>query len=109
MRSRSPGSPRTPRGSRAPPYFARELGIAEDGDDKPSELRPIAPSAAPSRGQSRSRNSSMNGRLGADDFEFGRILGEGSYSTVRLVVFMISLNVILSEVIGHAGETPCDW
>ncbi|KAF7792360.1 hypothetical protein EIP86_003396 [Pleurotus ostreatoroseus] len=81
MRSRSPGSPRTPRGSRAPAYLARELGISEDGEDKPSELRPMP---APSRGQSRSRNSSVNGRLSAEDFEFGRILGEGSYSSVML-------------------------
>lgn len=87
MRSRSPASPRTPRGSRAPAYLARELGIAEteDADDQPSELRPMP--AAPSRGQSRSRNSSVNGRLCSDDFEFGRILGEGSYSTVRVGVW----------------------
>lgn len=32
--------------------------------------------------KSKSRSSSANGRLSADDFEFGDILGEGSYSTV---------------------------
>ncbi len=78
MRSRSPQSPRTPKGSRPPAYLARELGVPEE-DDKPTELR--AP-PTPSRGQSRSRNSSINGRISADDFEFGRVLGEGSYSTV---------------------------
>ena len=31
----------------------------------------------------RSRTDSVNGRFGADDFNFGDILGEGSYSTVR--------------------------
>ncbi|PSR71767.1 hypothetical protein PHLCEN_2v12371 [Hermanssonia centrifuga] len=80
MRSRSPQSPRTPKGSRPPAYLARELGVPEE-DDKPTELR--AP-PTPSRGQSRSRNSSINGRISADDFEFGRVLGEGSYSTVML-------------------------
>ncbi|KAF8265042.1 hypothetical protein EI94DRAFT_1590194, partial [Lactarius quietus] len=32
--------------------------------------------------KSNSRNSSVNGRLSADDFEFGDILGEGCYFTV---------------------------
>ncbi|CCL99842.1 uncharacterized protein FIBRA_01866 [Fibroporia radiculosa] len=81
VRSRSPQSPTTPRGSRPPAYLARELGLAESADDEPSELRPPT-----SRAQSKSRNSSVNGRIGitADDFEFVRTLGEGSYSTVML-------------------------
>lgn len=83
MRSRSPQSPRTPtRGSRPPAYLAREMGITEDSEDRATELR--APTTQQSRGPSRSRNSSVNGRIGADDFDFGRVLGEGSYSTVML-------------------------
>ena len=78
VRSRSPQSPQTPRNSKPPAYLARELGIPDDSEDKPTELRP----PAPPRGQPRSRNSSVNGRISADDFEFGRVLGEGSYSTV---------------------------
>ncbi|KZT65974.1 kinase-like protein [Daedalea quercina L-15889] len=80
-RTRSPQSPSTPRSSRPPAYLARELGLADERDDGPSELRPPS-----SRNPSQSRNSSVNGRVAttADDFEFGRVLGEGSYSTVML-------------------------
>ncbi|KAI8992856.1 kinase-like protein [Trametes punicea] len=74
FRSRSPQSPTTPRGSRPPAYLTRELGVPDE--DQPA-LRPPA-----SRAQSKSRNSSVNGRLTADDFEFLDELGEGSYSTV---------------------------
>ncbi|KAI0093000.1 kinase-like domain-containing protein [Irpex rosettiformis] len=81
MRSKSPGSPRTPRGSRAPAYLAREMGISEEENDKPSELKPPQ---MPAASQPRSRNSSVNGCISAQDFDFGRILGEGSYSTVML-------------------------
>ncbi|KAI0356286.1 kinase-like protein [Trametes cingulata] len=74
LRSRSPQSPTTPRGSRPPAYLTRELGIP---DEDQTALKPPA-----SRAQSKSRNSSVNGRLTADDFEFLDELGEGSYSTV---------------------------
>ncbi|TFK92034.1 kinase-like protein [Polyporus arcularius HHB13444] len=73
LRSRSPQSPTTPRGSRPPAYLTRELGQPED------ELRPPQ-----SRAQSKSRNSSVNGRMSVDDFEFKEELGQGSYSTVWL-------------------------
>ncbi|KAI0365672.1 kinase-like protein [Pilatotrama ljubarskyi] len=75
LRSRSPQSPTTPRGSRPPAYLTRELGIPDE--DQAAALKPPA-----SRAQSKSRNSSVNGRLTADDFEFLDELGEGSYSTV---------------------------
>ncbi|KAH9940458.1 kinase-like protein [Epithele typhae] len=55
LRSRSPQSPTTPRGSRPPAYLTRELTIP---DEDPSPLRPPA-----SRPQSKSRNSSVNGRM----------------------------------------------
>ncbi|EIW62607.1 kinase-like protein [Trametes versicolor FP-101664 SS1] len=74
LRSRSPHSPTTPRGSRPPAYLTRELGVQEDDQ---TALKPPA-----SRAPSKSRNSSVNGRLTADDFEFLDELGEGSYSTV---------------------------
>ena len=86
LRSRSPQSPSTPRGSRPPAYLARELGVSEDSDGSPTELRPpeIRPSA--SRAQSKSRNSSVNGRgVSASDFKFGKQLGQGSYSTVSKI------------------------
>ncbi|KAI0745389.1 kinase-like protein [Earliella scabrosa] len=76
LRSRSPQSPTTPRGSRPPAYLTRELGYPED--DSPV-LRPPA-----SRTQSKSRNNSVNGRMTVDDFEFREELGQGSYSTVWL-------------------------
>ena len=79
MRSKSPGSPNTPRGSRGPAYLARELGITREEDDKPGELKPPQ---MPAAAQPRSRTSSVNGRISAQDFDFGRVLGEGSYSTV---------------------------
>ena len=87
IRSKSPQSPSTPRGSKPPAYLARELGIAEDSaEDKPTELKPPA-----SRAPSRSRNSSVNGRISASDFEFGRVLGEGSYSEVRGYTALLSV------------------
>ena len=77
-RSRSPGGPPTPKASRPPAYITRELGIAEQSPESP-----FGRSRANSK--SKSRSSSANGRLSAEDFEFGDILGEGSYSTVRFL------------------------
>ena len=77
-RSRSPGGPPTPKASRPPAYITRELGIA---DQSPESIW----GRSRANSKSKSRSSSANGRLSADDFEFGDILGEGSYSTVRLI------------------------
>lgn len=74
-RSRSPGGPPTPKASRPPAYITRELGIADQPIDSPA-------GRSRANSKSKSRSSSVNGRLSADDFEFGDILGEGSYSTV---------------------------
>ncbi|KAH9967666.1 kinase-like domain-containing protein [Lactifluus volemus] len=74
-RSRSPGGPPTPKASRPPAYITRELGIA---DQSPESIW----GRSRANSKSKSRSSSANGRLSADDFEFGDILGEGSYSTV---------------------------
>ena len=77
-RSRSPVGPPTPKASRPPAYITRELGIADQPPDSPA-------SRSRANSKSKSRSSSANGRLSADDFEFGDILGEGSYSTVRFL------------------------
>ncbi|KAF8257988.1 kinase-like domain-containing protein [Lactarius quietus] len=66
---------RRPRASRPPAYITRELGIAEQPLDSPANR-------SPANSKSKSRSRSANGRLSTDDFEFGDILGEGSYSTV---------------------------
>ena len=79
-RSRSPGGPPTPKASRPPAYITRELGIVVQHVDALSGR-----SRANSKSKSKSRSSSANGRLSADDFEFGDVLGEGSYSTVRTI------------------------
>jgi 3-phosphoinositide dependent protein kinase-1 len=81
-RSRSPKPPATPRASRPPQYLSKELGISVADEDP----RHSPPRAIQSRAQSktRTRTDSFNGnKFGADDFNFGDILGEGSYSTVR--------------------------
>ncbi|KAF8258082.1 hypothetical protein EI94DRAFT_1816182 [Lactarius quietus] len=80
--SKSPRGPPTHEASQPPAYITRELGIAE---------QPLASPANRSRAnpKSKSRSSSENGRLGADDFEFGHLLGEGSYSTVRFLSFFV--------------------
>ncbi|THH20791.1 hypothetical protein EW146_g648 [Bondarzewia mesenterica] len=80
-RSRSPAVPTTPRSTRPPAYLARELGLP----DEPPELLHQQHTAR-AQSKSKSRSSSVNGRLSAEDFEFGEILGEGSYSTVLHVV-----------------------
>ncbi|OBZ67282.1 3-phosphoinositide-dependent protein kinase 1 [Grifola frondosa] len=55
LRSRSPQSPTTPRGSRPPAYLARELGLAEEDADRPTALNP-----PPANIQCRSRDNSVN-------------------------------------------------
>lgn len=81
-RSRSPHSPATPR-PRPLPYLAKEL-VPEDPSDSLYDLKPTTSSRVQSRAQSKagSRNSSVNGRFTADDFQLGDTLGEGSYSSV---------------------------
>ncbi|KAH9961494.1 kinase-like domain-containing protein [Russula dissimulans] len=74
-RSRSPGGPPTPKASRPPAYITRELGLADQS------LNALA-GRSRANSKSKSRSSSANGHLSAEDFEFGDILGEGSYSTV---------------------------
>ncbi|KAJ7928608.1 kinase-like protein [Mycena leptocephala] len=73
-RSRSPQSPATTRGASRPPpsYLSRELGYEES-----------SPSPAVSNGKPASKPS---GKPSLQDFQFGRTLGEGSYSTVNVPV-----------------------
>jgi len=78
-RSRSPaGGPRTPTRTKAPLYLSKEL-LTEKTDD--------AREAQPRATVNKSRSNSAAGRLGPDDFEFGELLGEGSYSEVRAACF----------------------
>lgn len=80
-RSLSPHAPATPRATRPPQYLSKELGIPDpDEDPRHSPTRPLQSRA---QSKTRSRANSLNGKFGADDFNFGDILGEGSYSTVR--------------------------
>ncbi|KAJ6593690.1 kinase-like domain-containing protein [Mycena capillaripes] len=70
-RSRSPQSPTTRGASRPPPsYLSRELGYEES-----------SPSPAVQNGKPAPKPS---GKPSLQDFQFGRTLGEGSYSTVKL-------------------------
>ena len=80
-RSRSPLPPSTPRASRPPQYLSKELGMP-DSEEGP-RLSPSRSTQQRPQSTTRSRTNSVNGRFGADDFNFGDILGEGSYSTVR--------------------------
>jgi len=82
-RSQSPHS-RTPRPFQLPSYLAGELGLptASTGD-APSPSYADSSELNKSRSKSRPRNPGVT----VDDFKFGPLLGEGSYSTVRLVSF----------------------
>ncbi|TFK54040.1 kinase-like protein [Heliocybe sulcata] len=88
-RSRSPGTPPTPRATRPPAYLTKELGL-DDAEVERQLTRDVnlGLRGAGSRAASRvrgSRNSSAS-RVSAVDFQFGEILGEGSYSTVMRAV-----------------------
>ena len=82
-RSQSPHS-RTPRPFQLPSYLAGELGLpsASTGDAL-SPSRTDHPEVYKSRSKSRPRTAGVT----VDDFKFGPLLGEGSYSTVRLISF----------------------
>ncbi|TDL22557.1 kinase-like protein [Rickenella mellea] len=82
-RSRSRDAPPTPRSTNPPAYLTQELGAqTANGHD---DVRRRAQSRSKSR--TKSRNSSVGLRLQPDDFEFGEVLGEGSYSTVKYAVY----------------------
>ncbi|KAF8510571.1 kinase-like protein [Hysterangium stoloniferum] len=70
-RARSPaGASPAPGRAKAPPYLSRELA----GNRFTQQ-------------NSKSRTSSVSGRLSVNDFEFGDVIGEGSYSTVMAAVY----------------------
>lgn len=79
-RSRSPGGPTTPRSTRPPAYLTRELGLPDDHPQVQAQQHSRSRNASKSKSRTRSRSA---GRPSADDYDFGQILGEGSYSTVR--------------------------
>jgi len=76
-RARSPQAT-SRNGSRPPAYLTGGLGLRDDN------LNGTDAERAAARARSQSRNRSVNGRLSAQDFEFGEELGEGSYSTVKI-------------------------
>jgi hypothetical protein len=102
-RSRSPQSPTTTRGASRPPpsYLSRELGYDESSpspptsNGKPAAKPPVSkPPAKPS----------------LQDFQFGRTLGEGSYSTVNAPVnyaWHLRTDVLLPQ--GEAGNLAHRW
>ncbi|KAF8157709.1 kinase-like domain-containing protein [Mycena galopus ATCC 62051] len=86
-RSRSPQSPTTRSASRPPPsYLSRELGYDESPPSpsvpkgKPAAKPVSRPAAKPS----------------LHDFQFGRTLGEGSYSTVNALLVCIHNGSVLT-------------
>ncbi|KAF7375983.1 Protein kinase domain-containing protein [Mycena sanguinolenta] len=101
-RSRSPQSPTSRGASRPPPsYLSRELGY-EDSSPSPSgqngkpAARPVSkPPSKPS----------------LQDFQFGRTLGEGSYSTVKLATSRTdgkhyAVKIITKEHLKRANKVP---
>ncbi|KAI5123864.1 hypothetical protein M0805_005681 [Coniferiporia weirii] len=84
-RSLSRDAPPTPRSTRPPAYLAKELGLI-DNDESYADLRKRAQSRSKSRTKS-SRNSSVV-KMQANDFVFGEVLGEGSYSTVMHAIYV---------------------
>ncbi|KAI0316253.1 kinase-like domain-containing protein [Amylostereum chailletii] len=101
-RSQSPGGPTTPRASRPPAYITRELGLAEEPQEPSRAAELTLPrSRAPSK--SKSRSSSANGRTSVEDYEFGEVLGEGSYSTVMHVTHRTTRQEFAAKILdkGH--------
>ncbi|KIM91989.1 hypothetical protein PILCRDRAFT_57018 [Piloderma croceum F 1598] len=66
--------------SRPPTYLTGGLGRRDDHPTA-SSTTDVKRGAVGARSQS--RNRSVNGRVSAQDYEFGEELGEGSYSTVK--------------------------
>ena len=85
-RTQSPAAPST-RPSRPPSYLSRQFGLPGDQLQHRDALV-VTPQPRPAP-----RNPSVNGRLSPQDFKFGTIIGEGSYSTVsRSSFYARSLN-----------------
>lgn len=85
-RSQSPRS-RTPRPSNPPAYLAEELGLPV-----PQSL------VSKARSKSRPRNVAVT----VEDFKFGALLGEGSYSTVKLATHIRTGNQYAIKVLEKA-------
>ncbi|KAK7057404.1 kinase domain-containing protein [Favolaschia claudopus] len=78
-RSRSPQSPTSRATSRPPPsYLSRELGYDEPSPAPSASSAPSAPNGPPAAKPVSKPKTTLQ------DFQFGRTLGEGSYSTVKL-------------------------
>lgn len=107
-RSQSPSGPTTPRTTRPPAYMTRELGLSPD-EPTPSAPLLLQPqhdtrSNHERRQRASSKSKSRPGsvaRPSRDDFEFGDILGEGSYSTVRRFPTIPSVLTLNSDQVIH--------
>lgn len=100
-RSQSRDAPSTPRSTRPPAYLSRELGIANgNGVESYDDMRRRAQSRSKSR--TKSRNSSVGLRVSSDDFKFEETLGEGSYSTVRVMSFVLRYSLICNYKVVRA-------
>src|ERR1700722_15882532 len=82
-RTQSPNAPSL-RTLKPPPHLKRELGLSDTnrGPLHNDSETLVAPARL------KSRNTSANSRLTAQDFKFGATIGEGSYSTVRFLFFL---------------------
>ncbi|KZS98380.1 kinase-like protein [Sistotremastrum niveocremeum HHB9708] len=94
-RSRDPQSPTTPRAtSRPPAYLARELGLSREENTSPLPSEPSGPL------KTRSRQSSIGGaKFTANDFTFGEVLGDGSYSTVMQATYPPTQKVYAIKIV----------
>ncbi|OAX34954.1 kinase-like protein [Rhizopogon vinicolor AM-OR11-026] len=136
-RSRSP-QPKAAVPARPPNYLTRELGVTSHPPPEPAQLQQQTKDRSKSRKRSReaSRARSANGRFGgAQEFSFGDILGEGSYSTVmraryirtgqeyaikildknhlirkeKMLVALAEKNVLVKLGAGHPGIIHLHW
>ncbi|KAG8957050.1 pkb-activating kinase-like protein [Tulasnella sp. 419] len=111
QRARSPHSPTSPRGSRIPvAYLSRYDRDSPDYDSRPGSAAgalspssrattPVAPgSRTPNNARSRSNTAPRRG-VTTDDFEFGDILGSGSYSSVISATHRASSNAYAIKVV----------
>lgn len=102
-RNRSPsGGSSTPTRTKAPLYLSKELLAEKTNDISARKLF------------SKSRSNSNAGRIGPNDFKFGEVLGEGSYSTVCIMQRRGIEIKLLTDPIGHGrhlsanSESICD-
>ncbi|KAG1838183.1 kinase-like domain-containing protein [Suillus subalutaceus] len=105
-----PTSPR-PRPARTFSSHVRKAHISSHTQPDPAHAQQQTKERSKSRKRSReaSRARSANGRLGAQEFSFGETLGEGSYSTDKMLVALAEKNVLVKLGAGHPGIMHLHW